>query len=58
MFDKDYWEATKKSRESSCTNCGYRITPLHQSSTGWTHTGDWEGIRCPGLLCGAEPVHR
>lgn len=25
------------------------------TATGWDHYGFWQGVRCPGMLCGAEP---
>jgi len=51
-----------------CKNCGLPIQrERHKSAldheqlrsrSGWTHGGhmrdDWQGIRCPGRLCGAE----
>lgn len=43
-----------------CKNCGLPVKPEGRSSTGWTHdsgsgTEGWQGIRCPGMLCGAFP---
>ncbi len=41
-----------------CLNCERRVRPLASSSTGWTHgveRGDWQGVRCPGRICGAWP---
>ena len=44
----------------ACRNCGNTITrhgsSAKRSPTGWSHWGEWEGIRCPGRLTGAEPV--
>jgi hypothetical protein len=41
-----------------CANCALPIMRLASSSTGWTHDSGspvegWQGVRCPGLLCGA-----
>lgn len=43
-----------------CVNCSEPIRRSDQSSTGWTHDPGrpdrgWQGIRCPGHLCGATP---
>lgn len=37
----------------ACAHCGMAVTREAHSSTGFTHVGKWQGIRCPGLLCGA-----
>ena len=44
-----------------CANCALPVMPLAASSTGWTHDSGspvegWQGVRCPGRLCGATPV--
>jgi hypothetical protein len=39
-----------------CANCGLTIKADNRSFTGWTHDGDWQGKRCPGMICGATPV--
>jgi hypothetical protein len=38
-----------------CTNCGDPIKPDTRSTatTGWTHAGEWQGIRCQTRLTGA-----
>jgi hypothetical protein len=54
-FDDAYW-AKVESRIKSCKNCGNSVTKDKHSSTGWTHRGDWVGIRCQNMLCGAEPA--
>lgn len=56
MFDEKYWAKTSKSRTKSCHNCGLPIKKLKSSSTGWTHDGPWQGIRCQNMLCGATPA--
>lgn len=38
----------------ACRNCG-RAIRAGNTSTGWTHVGGWQGVRCPGDLCGAAP---
>lgn len=43
-----------------CRHCDHPIRRNPSSSTGWEHwPGDpakgWQGIRCPGRICGAEP---
>lgn len=58
MFDEKYWSKTDKSRPQTCSNCGHQVIELKRSSTGYTHTGTWEGIRCQNMLCGATPVKR
>lgn len=55
-FGPEYWEPVD-SRRPFCMNCGATIeTAL--TSTGWTHIGDWKGVRCQGMLCGAFPASR
>jgi len=55
-FDAKYWDKINK-RKKSCKNCGHLIVKADYSSTGWIHDGgDWEGIRCQNMLCGAEPA--
>jgi hypothetical protein len=41
----------------ACRNCGLPIRESQQPQAkfGWTHTGDWEGVRCPGRVTGAVP---
>lgn len=41
----------------ACQNCGLPIRESQQPQArfGWTHTGDWEGVRCPGRVTGAVP---
>lgn len=55
-FDEDYWQGVD-SRPPSCGNCGFPIENA-ETSTGWTHVGNWQGVRCPGRLCGATPATR
>lgn len=43
------WKAKK------CKHCGNHIDRASYSSTGWTHVGSWEGIRCQGGITGATP---
>jgi hypothetical protein len=40
-----------------CANCGDPIKPGTRSTatTGWTHSGAWQGIRCKHQLTGATP---
>jgi hypothetical protein len=43
-----------------CGNCALPIKPLAGSPTGWTHDSGspvegWQGVRCPGMVCGAAP---
>lgn len=42
-----------------CANCERPVTDWPRyargSSTGWTHWGLWQGVRCPGRLVGAQP---
>lgn len=59
MFDEDYWaQVNARLGEPTCINCGHPIIPLWDSSTSYTHTGTWEGIRCEGRLCGATAGFR
>lgn len=53
-FGEDYWRGVDN-RPVSCGNCGYPIESA-ATSTGWTHIGDWQGVRCPNRLCGATPA--
>jgi hypothetical protein len=41
----------------ACRNCGLPIRESQQPQArfGWTHTGDWQGVRCPGRVTGAVP---
>lgn len=55
-FDENYWKAVD-GQPPSCRNCGNPIEGAG-SSTGWTHVGNWQGVRCPGLMCGATPAER
>ncbi len=54
-FDEAYWAAVERFGRT-CDNCGREVKPLAGSSTGWTHSGTWQGVRCPGMLCGAVPA--
>lgn len=55
-FDKDYWRQVER-HGRTCDNCGRAIHPAPRSSTGWTHDdGDWQGVRCAGMVCGATPI--
>lgn len=43
-----------------CANCALPVMRAASSSTGWTHDSGspvegWQGVRCPGALCGATP---
>lgn len=42
--------------DESCANCGRPIGPSDRYPTGWTHVGDWQGVRCSGRVVGALPV--
>jgi len=55
IFDAAYWRAVERFGKT-CGNCGYTIKPHPKSSTGWWHVGEWEGIRCFGMLLGATPA--
>lgn len=55
-FGADYWQQVD-SQPPSCKNCGRPIRSA-DTSTGWTHDGDWQGVRCGGMLTGAVPVPR
>jgi hypothetical protein len=44
-----------------CANCARPIERHPKSATGWWHKAPspvegWQGIRCPGMLCGATPA--
>lgn len=55
-FDADYWQAvTEQAEATCCQHCGHPIEAA-PTSTGWTHGGAWQGVRCPGMLCGATPA--
>lgn len=55
-FGDDYWREIEN-RPTSCGNCGRPIQSA-DTSTGWTHVGNWQGVRCAGKLCGATPASR
>lgn len=55
LFDADYWRNVDLFGKT-CNNCGHVIRPHDGSSTGWTHDDAWQGVRCPGLVCGATPA--
>lgn len=57
-FDQQYWQNTSKQRPLTCQNCGHKVKKHSASSTGYTHYGSWQGIRCQNLLVGATPVSR
>lgn len=59
IFDADYWKRTDKTRPMTCRNCGHTIIKNSYSVTGWTHAGQWEGVRCQNAtIRGAQPVSR
>jgi hypothetical protein len=35
-----------------CGNCGNAVS---RQARGWTHVGEWQGVRCPRRLSRAEP---
>jgi hypothetical protein len=41
-----------------CIRCGHPVIPLRNliGITGYTHHGQWQWQRCPGMLTGAQPV--
>jgi len=36
-----------------CANCDMPIAKA-RTSTGWTHVGEWSGVRCKGAITGAR----
>lgn len=42
-------------RVGTCRNCDGVVQGGANTSTGWTHIGDWQGVRCQGALTGAVP---
>lgn len=49
-------ETNSGGRGERCANCGRPIRPKGTSKTGWTHDGDWQGVRCPREITGAIPA--
>ena len=51
-------EDEAEAKDGLCVNCGQRTAPLRNALgvTGHTHSGGWEGVRCPGRITGAVPV--
>ncbi|HEY6107629.1 MAG TPA: hypothetical protein VIV56_01880 [Gemmatimonadales bacterium] len=41
--------------EFTCRNCGDEIARSTKRA-GWTHVGNWQGVRCNGALTGAVPA--
>lgn len=42
-----------------CKNCGRTIRwTTRGDRPHWTHSGGWQGRRCPGRLTGAEPAEQ
>jgi hypothetical protein len=39
-----------------CANCLNPITESDRYATGWTHDGEWRGVRCPGKIQPALPI--
>jgi hypothetical protein len=54
-FDDAYWRNVERFGKT-CDNCGRAIKADSGSSTGWTHDGTWQGVRCPTMICGATPA--
>jgi hypothetical protein len=44
-----------KWKPKKCRNCNNFVERDSFSSTGWTHVGKWEGVRCQNDICGARP---
>lgn len=42
-------------KPKKCKNCDNYIEKDKYSSTGYTHVGAWQGIRCQGNITGATP---
>jgi hypothetical protein len=54
------WAGLPERAADRCVHCGDPIKPDTRSTatTGWAHTGSWQGIRCRNQLTSATPGRR
>lgn len=50
-------EIERRNERRLCQNCGLPVGRDEKANapTGWTHMGQWQGLRCPGRITGAIP---